>query len=216
MRCKVYSYLPAQTRQLREQIFVQEQGFQQEFDEIDEHCQHLLAFADPSERAGMDAPDLPQNANTGERVESRGELQEPQAIATARFFASTPSGEPLAADQAEGAATYTVGRVAVDQAWRGQHIGTLVLATAEAAISQRGGQTVVLHAQEQAQDFYHKQGYQAFGERDFDEDCPHVWMRKELKSSSPHIQHMWPLGSRSGSAASQAEPNAENARKSEE
>ena len=30
-------------------------------------------------------------------------------------------------------------------------------------------------------EFYEKQGYQVFGEEDFDEGCPHIWMYKDIK-----------------------------------
>ena len=35
--------------------------------------------------------------------------------------------------------------------------------------------------QETTKEFYEKQGYQVFGEEDFDEGCPHIWMYKDIK-----------------------------------
>lgn len=40
--------------------------------------------------------------------------------------------------------------------------------------------TVRLHAQRTAVPFYEKQGYQAYGPVEYEEYCPHVWMRKKL------------------------------------
>ena len=37
---------------------------------------------------------------------------------------------------------------------------------------------VCLHAQLQAKPFYEKLGFKAYGEIDYDEDCPHTWMKK--------------------------------------
>ncbi len=38
-----------------------------------------------------------------------------------------------------------------------------------------------LHAQCRVKNFYEKSGYQAYGEIDEDEGCPHIWMRKSCK-----------------------------------
>ncbi|OZG50690.1 GNAT family N-acetyltransferase [Bombiscardovia coagulans] len=170
MRYCTYDYLPAQARLIREQVFVDEQGFHDEYDHIDDLCQHLLAFASPNDWVKLEHANMTVDQST----------DGPVAIATSRFFASTPKGEPLPQDQASHATIYTIGRVAVDKAWRGLHCGAQVLAATEAAIRQRGGRTAILHAQEQAKDFYTKQGYQVIGERDYDQHCPHVWMSKDL------------------------------------
>ena len=45
---------------------------------------------------------------------------------------------------------------------------------------EKGGKEIRLHSQVQAMPFYQKQGYVPFGERDFDEDCPHQWMKKKI------------------------------------
>ena len=71
-------------------------------------------------------------------------------------------------------------RIAVEKEFRGKHLGSRILSAAESEIRNSGGSTVRLHAQQQAKLFYEKQGYAAFGEPDFDEDCPHIWMKKEL------------------------------------
>lgn len=88
--------------------------------------------------------------------------------AACRFFPGQPQGE------------YVVGRIAVRKEYRGHSLGSRVLAAAESEIRMLGGRRVILHAQQQARPFYEKQGYSAYGEPDFDEDCPHIWMKKEL------------------------------------
>ena len=49
-----------------------------------------------------------------------------------------------------------------------------------AAIKEKGGREIRLHSQVQAMPFYQKQGYAPFGKQDFDEDCPHQWMKKKI------------------------------------
>ena len=72
------------------------------------------------------------------------------------------------------------GRLAVRKAYRGRSLGALLLAEAEREIKKAGGRTVCLHAPEAGTALYEKQGYAAYGETDFDEGCPHVWMKKRL------------------------------------
>lgn len=44
MEVKTYNDLPEEAVRIREEIFVKEQGFQDEFDETDRHCIHLVLF----------------------------------------------------------------------------------------------------------------------------------------------------------------------------
>lgn len=44
MDIKTYDYLPQEARYIREDVFVKEQGFTQEFDEIDPEAVHLVLF----------------------------------------------------------------------------------------------------------------------------------------------------------------------------
>ena len=134
----VYHSLPEEAREIREEVFVREQGFQEEFDEIDGYAVHLVLFCDGT----------------------------PAAVC--RFYTQKEEGG------------YVFGRLAVRKAYRGRSLGALLLAEAEREIKKAGGRTVRLHAQRQAQPFYEKQGYAAYGETDFDEGCPHVWMEKRL------------------------------------
>ena len=48
MEIKVYNTLPPQGRRIREEVFVREQGFQEEFDSIDGFATHILAMSEGS------------------------------------------------------------------------------------------------------------------------------------------------------------------------
>lgn len=88
-------------------------------------------------------------------------------VATCRFF-----------QEGEGR-HYVIGRIAVMKQYRGQNIGADILKIAEEKIYELKGTHISLHAQLRAKGFYEKQGYMPYGEIDFDEDCPHIWMRKK-------------------------------------
>ncbi|HJC57722.1 MAG TPA: GNAT family N-acetyltransferase [Candidatus Eisenbergiella intestinipullorum] len=136
----IYDSLPEEAIRIREEVFMQEQGFQEEFDEIDGIAAHLVLYCGGS----------------------------PAAVC--RFYQ----------DRVEDG--WLIGRLAVRKPYRGKGIGAVLLSEAEKEIERRGGRAAVLHAQRQAQPFYEKQGYAAYGETDFDEGCPHVWMKKSLHS----------------------------------
>ena len=128
MNIRVYHTLPGDAVTIREEVFMKEQGFHDEFDETDQTASHIVLYIE----------NIP--------------------AATCRFFPGQPQGE------------YIVGH----------SLGSRVLAAAESEIRMLGGRKVILHAQQQARPFYEKQGYSVYGEPDFDEDCPHIWMQKEL------------------------------------
>jgi predicted GNAT family N-acyltransferase len=48
MEIQIYSTLPPQGRWIREEVFVREQGFREEFDSIDSFATHILVLADDS------------------------------------------------------------------------------------------------------------------------------------------------------------------------
>lgn len=75
---------------------------------------------------------------------------------------------------------YYIGRLAITKDYRGKGTGALIIRSAEESIKSRGGNTVRLHSQFRAKGFYEKQGYIAFGEPDYDEDCLHIWMEKKV------------------------------------
>lgn len=138
MNVVVYHTLPEEAVNIRESVFVREQGFQNELDEIDAYAKHLVLFDG----------DIP--------------------VATCRFFESETKNK------------YFVGRFAVCKSYRGRNLGSFLLQKAESEIRKAGGEVVLLHAQQQAAPFYEKQGYSSYGETEFDEGCPHIWMSKQI------------------------------------
>lgn len=91
-----------------------------------------------------------------------------QPAATCRFFENQERD------------AYIVGRIAVLKQYRGMKIGASLLEKAEMQVRALGGRRIFLHAQQQAVPFYAKQGYQAFGEIEFEEGVAHIWMGKNL------------------------------------
>ena len=128
MITKSYDTLPQCAKDIRINVFIKEQGFQEEFDKLDGISDHLVTF-------DGDKP-----------------------CATVRFY--------------EQDGIYYIGRLAVLKEYRSKHLG--------AKIVNEGGKEIRLQSQVQAMPFYQKQGYVPFGERDFDEDCPHQWMKKKI------------------------------------
>ncbi len=138
MQIKTYTALPAEARAIREIVFVNEQGFKEEFDEADSTATHFVLI-------------------DGEKP-----------IATSRILLTEEEG------------TYFIGRIAVLKEYRGKHLGKMIVNAAENYARERGGKKIRLHAQCQAVPFYEKIGYESVSGIDYEEDCPHVWMRKML------------------------------------
>lgn len=138
MQIKTYNTLPDDARKIREAVFMDEQGFQLEFDDVDDWATHLVMY------------------DNG------------QAIATCRVFAGEEAG------------AFILGRLAIVKAYRGKHLGSRMLHEAETFVRHAGGKAILLHAQCRATAFYEKSGYDAYGDVENEEYCPHVWMRKEL------------------------------------
>ena len=134
MNTKIFTTLPQDAKNMRIKVFMKEQGFENEFDEIDNLCHHIVAF------------------------------DEGKPIGTCRFFKENNH--------------YTIGRVAVLKEYRNQHIGNLLLKSAEKEIKKLNGDLIVVHAQVRVSPFYEKQGYIQFGQIDDDEGVPHKWMKK--------------------------------------
>lgn len=138
MIIRAYDKLPQEAVQIRMAVFVEEQGFNEEFDTIDDISTHLVLFCDD------------------------------KAAAVCRFYFDDVKKE------------YLIGRLAVLPQYRGKGYGADLVIEAERMIRSRGGSSISLHSQCQAQRFYEKLGFSAYGESDFDEDCPHQWMTKSL------------------------------------
>ena len=109
-----------------------QQGFKDEFDDLDDLCQHLVVFGNN------------------------------QPIGTCRFYYD------------ESLKSNVLGRIAVIKEYRGKKVGQYIVKTACSLIQGN----VCLHAQLQAKPFYEKLGFKAYGKIDYDEYCPHTWMKK--------------------------------------
>lgn len=138
MTIKVFKELPKEAIFVRETVFVNEQGFNEEFDDMDNISTHIVMF----------------------------DGSEPVAVCRVYF------------DDAVN--TFVFGRLAVVSRCRGRGLGAQILNYAEKSVKEMGGQAIILHAQVRAKHFYEKQGYSSYGEIDLDEDCPHIWMKKDL------------------------------------
>ena len=138
MEIKQYNGLCDDAMYIRETVFINEQGFRDEFDEIDKRAVHLVAY------------------------------DEDKPVATCRFFWS------------DERSTYLLGRLAVLKEYRKNHLGAVIMKKTEEFVKESGGTSIELHAQEQAIKFYEKQGYSVCSEMEYEEHCPHYWMRKKL------------------------------------
>ncbi len=138
MTTKVFSKLPMEAKLVREEVFIYEQGFSYDYDEIDDTAVHIVGF----------------------------EADEP--IAACRVFESEEQG------------TFVLGRLAVKKDWRGSGNGTKMVEAAKNYIKCAGGKRLILHSQLHAAEFYEKIGFSAYGEVEYEENCPHIWMRAEL------------------------------------
>ena len=132
-----YGTLPDDAREVRIRVFVEEQGFEEEFDCLDHRAHHALL-------------------TIGE-----------EAIGTGRVFI-------------ENGTTWHIGRLAVKKAYRGQGKGAKILAYLEKIAKQHGATEIILGAQCRAQEFYALQGYAPYGEVFYEDDCPHVMMKKGM------------------------------------
>ena len=59
-------------------------------------------------------------------------------------------------------------------------LGSKLLKAAEKYIVEAGGNEMLLHAQLHAVPFYEKHGFSSFGQIEYEESCPHIWMRTNL------------------------------------
>lgn len=138
MKCEIYNNLPDEAHNIRIKVFIEEQGFENEFDSIDGEATHILLFEN----------DVP--------------------VATCRVFWSNEIN------------SYVLGRLAVLKEYRGRGIGSDVVMEALEYVKNSGGQSLMLHSQCHAVSFYEKLGFSSFGDVEYEEDCPHIWMKKEL------------------------------------
>ena len=138
MNTVIFKSLPHDGKLIRNEVFIEEQGFQNEYDEADTFSVHYVLYDGNS----------------------------PLAVCRSFFDKDKNS--------------FVIGRIAVRKAYRGKGLGSRILTDAENELIRLGAKSVILHAQVSAVKFYNSCGYTEFGEIDFDEDCPHIWMKKAL------------------------------------
>ncbi len=94
-------------------------------------------------------------------------------------LALEPDGSPIGT--ARLLETGQIGRIAVLRAWRGQGIGSQMVASLVALARSEGSRSVTLHAQVQAVSFYEKLGFHDTGEPPFDDaGIQHVHMERKV------------------------------------
>lgn len=159
---KTYSSLPEEARRIRQEVFVEEQGFQNEFDEKDNKATHIVAYDD-------------------------GKL-----VATCRFYLQdgvhssggvSSSDGILSSDDVSlacGNSYAVIGRVAVLKRCRGKNVGSQMLAYAEEQIRNVGASVIAVNAQTRAAGFYESVGFISSSSDNMDEGVPHRWMYKKL------------------------------------
>ncbi len=122
----------------------------------------ILVFV--QEQGFVDDPD----ENDGRATHLVMYCDEGEPIATCRVFSQGSSGE------------FALGRFCVRKDFRGQCVGRQLLTAAEREVASQGGTAIVLHSQLHAKGFYEKCGYVAEGAIEYEQDHPHVFMKKIL------------------------------------
>lgn len=138
MEFKLSIGLPRDAMSVRKAVFIDEQGFHDEFDDTDKTALHIVAY-DGSKPVG-----------------------------TCRVFKNGEDG------------VFILGRLAVLKEYRDKRLGSHIMKTAQTKVAKLGGKEIRLHAQEQAVEFYKKQGYSVCSGMEYEEHCPHYWMKKTL------------------------------------
>lgn len=100
---------------------------------------------------------------------------------TADHFLARLDGQPVGAGRLIVRDEVGVlGRLAVLPQTRGTGLGVALVRAIEERVRARGLPALELHAQTQAEGFYERLGYRAYGEIGLDAGIPHIWMRKNL------------------------------------
>ena len=136
MRIEIFEKIPQQARNIREEVFLKEQGFQSDKDQIDDIAIHIVGFEN-------DTP-----------------------VATCRVFESETKG------------VYILGRLAVVKEYRGRGFGKELIRQAEKCVKELDGKSLTMHSQLHAKEFYSKLGYQEYGQVEYEQNQPHIWMKK--------------------------------------
>ena len=138
-----YNKLNEDIIRLRTNIFMNEQGFEKEFDNIDNSSKFVCIYKD----------DI--------------------AIGTRRFYKV-------------GDTTFQIGRICIDKDYRNKGYGSIILMLLESKIIslfENESKTIAICAscQEQAKDFYFKNGYVDCHDDHYDEKVLHLSMRKVIE-----------------------------------
>lgn len=136
MRVQRFLGCPPEAMEIRQKVFVEEQGFRDEFDRIDGRAMHFVLF-------DRESP-----------------------VAVCRVFES------------EQPRIFILGRLAVIKEYRQKGFGRSLVEQAESYVCSIGAKELRLHSQCRAAAFYGRLGFAEFGGVDYEEDCPHVWMKK--------------------------------------
>ncbi|WP_329738548.1 GNAT family N-acetyltransferase [Collinsella sp. CM84Y_54] len=148
---------------VRRAVFVDEQGYEIEFDQIDEasDCIHVTLYVD-------------------------GQLTGCSRVFPEELERAADAEAPVspACDLDEGVAageTYIMGRVAVLSTMRRRGLASKIVEASEAAARDAGAKLIKLHAQEYVLPLYVKAGYTQIAPVDYeDEGQPHAWMAKRM------------------------------------
>ena len=138
---KIFEEYPNEARLVREEVFMKEQGFSYDYDEIDDIATHFVMF--------------------------RGS----EPVAVCRVFPKDSDG------------VFMFGRLSVKKDCRTNGYGSKMLDAVKEYLKNNGGKTMILHSQLQAKEFYMKNGLEPYGEIEYEEDCPHIWMKTEIPSA---------------------------------
>ena len=148
---------------VRRAVFMDEQGYENEFEPLDDDpaCIHLTAYLDDA------------------LVGCARVFPEPLEHTLAPGAPHAPAShfeEGIAPDQ-----VLLLGRVAVLAAYRRQGIAAALTRAALDAARAAGARVMKLHAQEYVQALYAHEGFEAIAPVDYeDEGQPHVWMARTL------------------------------------
>ena len=148
---------------VRRAVFVDEQGYEIEFDQIDEasDCIHVTLYVD-GQLTGCSRV-LP------EELERAADAEAPVSPAC-------DGDEGVAAGE-----TYIMGRVAVLPAMRRRGLARAIVEASASCARDAGAKLIKLHAQEYVLLLYAKAGYTQIAPGVYeDEGEPHVWMAKRV------------------------------------
>lgn len=115
-----------------------------------------------------------------QRVPMELEIDEYEDEAT--HFVAYIDGEPVGTARLrwKDHLTAKAERVAVMKPYRGNGIGKLLMQALEEEARRKNATSIQLHAQIQAQRFYERLGYKAYGDLFFDANIKHIAMKKNF------------------------------------